>query len=103
MIADGIISGVQIKLNNPIDRLLRKYYMMQINADIHMSYVGILPVSADLVTFTEDALMQKYPFYKNSEQHKIDMVQKYNRSLQMAEILMKKEEAKKAAGKDNVQ
>ena len=81
---------MRIKRHNPIDRLLHKYHMGQINADIYARYAHNLPPSKETVKMVGEIIHYKYPFYDNAEHEQMDMIEKYNRSLKIAMQLQQK-------------
>jgi len=84
MVADGVIKGVQFKRGGPVDKMLRKYYACQHNADILGMYISRMPGGEKAVELIERMIQTKYPFVNNAEAQRLDEVQKYNKGIAAA-------------------
>ena len=77
MIADGVIKGVHIKVNCPVDRLLQMYYACQINSDMIAIYAAAVPSGKEKIAMLGDVIKAKYPFIDNRENARLDEIDKY--------------------------
>lgn len=85
MIVDGVIRGVRIERNNPVDRLIRMYYACIHNADILGIYISRMPPSKDTVKLIDRMISNRYPYLGNTEEMRMDEIQKYNKAMQAAQ------------------